>query len=163
MANGFERKVARALDAHLRGPGGFGVGLLGELMEKPERTIHNWCEGVCSPSSADLFFLVECVRSEDPARATRLWDALSRIVGQTAEPVDVGQDGDSIPTDVLQEQEALGVVAAEVASHGAVTDSHEARRALPKVQALVHGARVLQRKLAALAATDQQLPMEGVQ
>lgn len=162
MANGLERRIALALDAHLRGSRGYGVARLAEQMGRPERTIQNWCAGVCCPSLSDALLLVDAVQSEDPARATLLLADLTRIVRHTTHPVDVRSDPDPLPVDVMQEQEALGGVAAEIASHGESTDAFEARRSLPKVRALVQGALTLLGKLEAIAARTSQLGLGGM-
>jgi hypothetical protein len=162
MANGIERRIALALDAHVRGRGGFGAARLAELIDRPERTVQNWCAGVCAPSSPDLLLLVEAIRSEDPARATLLWADISRIVRHTASPVDVEQDPDPLPVDCLQEQVALGEVAAEIATHGETTDAHEARRTIPKARTLVQGGMTLLGKLESIAASGPQRWFQGV-
>lgn len=156
MANGIERLVARALDAHLCGADGYGVARVAEQMGRPERTVRNWCQGVCSPSAVDLLLLVDAMQSEDPAKATLLWADLSRIVRHTAHPVDVSSDTDPIPVDVLQANAAGGALAGEIASHGEETDAHEARRALPLARVAVRETLAIVAKLEALAATGPQ-------
>lgn len=162
MANGMDRKIARALDAHLRGRGGFGVGRLAELMGRPGRTLHNWCEGTCSLSSEDLFLAIDAVRSEDPSRATLLLADLVRNVGHTVQPLDLASDPDPIPIDVMQAAAAEGDLAREVASHGAATDAHEARRALPLARCAAAAVATIVGKLEALAATEAQRMLPGV-
>lgn len=162
MANGMDHRIARALDAHLRGRGGFGVQALAELMGRPGRTIHNWCEAVCSPSAADLFLVIDAVRSQDPARATLLLADLVRVVGHTVTPVDLASDPDPLPVDVMQAAATEGDLAREVASHGETTDPYEARRALPFVRRLAAAVAVIAGKLEALAATGPQRVLPGV-
>lgn len=161
--NGFNRKLALALDAHLCGRGnGFGVTRLADLMGKPVATIRNWCTGTCSPSAVDLLLVVDAIQAEEPRRATLLWADVSRIVKHVAQPLDPLLDHDPLPVDVLKSGAAHGQLAAEIACHGPETDPYEARRALPLARAAVAQDVEVVAKLEVIVAKTPQRALAGV-
>lgn len=80
MQKTMNRRIAEALDRHIRGRE-YGVTRLAGQLDVTPRTVDRWASDETPVSAADLLDILREVTAHDPARGMRLADELLGLVG----------------------------------------------------------------------------------